>query len=306
MNRVRGRMGGALLGAVMLAAGAAFTPADAQQDDDCRCVDRDGNEIENCTCFVMPDLDEVAAAWSRVRPRLGISVSTSQDSALDAQGAEVRSVLEDGPADEAGIREGDIITSLDGRSLLEPLDAETEEDFDEDRSLAAQRLLALAADLEPGQQVEIEYLRDGERRTATLEAEDLTRRALELYRDIDMEPMRERWRELREQLDTGIASWWRMGFPFASGARYGLELVELVPGLAEYFGVQEGVLVTDVDEDSTLGLQPGDVILRIGDRDVDTPERFLRLLATYEDGEVVNLRVRREGTDISVQGRIDG
>ncbi|HET9948963.1 MAG TPA: PDZ domain-containing protein [Longimicrobiales bacterium] len=306
MNRVRGRTGGALLGAALLAAAAAVTPAGAQQDEDCRCVDRDGNEIETCTCFVMPRLDDVVANWtSLVRPRLGISVSRSQDPEVDARGAEVRSVLEDGPADEAGIREGDVITSLDGRSLLEPLDEDTEEGFDEDQSLPAQRLLALARDLEPGQQVEIEYLRGGERRTATLEAEDLTRRALALYRDA--EPMRDRLRELRRGLDTLAAvPWARMGLPFASGARYGLELVELVPGLAEYFGVQEGVLVTRVDDDSTLGLQPGDVILRIGDRPVDTPERFLRLLSTYENDEVVNLRVRRGGTDNSVQGRVDG
>jgi serine protease Do len=89
-------------------------------------------------------------------------------------------------------------------------------------------------------------------------------------------------------------------------SRYGLELIELNEGLGDYFGTSEGVLVTGLDEDSTLGLRPGDVILRVGDRDVTTPDRVLRLLGTYEDGEEVTFRVRRNGSEMSVMGRLGG
>jgi C-terminal processing protease CtpA/Prc len=85
-------------------------------------------------------------------------------------------VLDDGPADEAGLQEGDIITRIGVHSLLEPLDAEVEEDFDLDESLPVQRLLSIARGLEPGEDVEIEYLRDGERLTATVEARELSLR----------------------------------------------------------------------------------------------------------------------------------
>ena len=80
--------------------------------------------------------------------------------------------------------------------------------------------------------------------------------------------------------------------------------MDLTPGLEEYFGVEDGVLVTDVDEDSTLGLQAGDVILRVGDRDATTPNRVRRLLATYDDGESVTFRVSRNGSEIDVLGRM--
>ena len=33
-------------------------------------------------------------------------------------------------------------------------------------------------------------------------------------------------------------------------ARYGLSMIELTPGLGDYFGTDRGVLVTDVDQDS--------------------------------------------------------
>ena len=64
------------------------------------------------------------------RALLGIQLSTRPGDA-DTQGAEVRGVTDEGPADEAGIQEGDIITALGGHSLLEPLaDADLEERVD--------------------------------------------------------------------------------------------------------------------------------------------------------------------------------
>ena len=46
-------------------------------------------------------------------------MSTDQESTVDAQGARVTSVMEDGPAAAAGLRVGDVITRVDGQSLLE-------------------------------------------------------------------------------------------------------------------------------------------------------------------------------------------
>jgi type II secretory pathway component PulC len=66
------------------------------------------------------------------------------------------------------------------------------------------------------------------------------------------------------------------------------------------------VLVTDVAEGSALGLEPGDIILRVGDRDVTSPDRVLRILATYSDDEQVSFRVRRDGREIDVLGRLEG
>jgi hypothetical protein len=83
----------------------------------------------------------------------------------------------------------------------------------------------------------------------------------------------------------------------------GARLVELNPELGEYFGTTTGVLVSDVEDGSTLQLRPGDVILSIGGRAVATPEQAQRIIASYGDDETVPMRVRRRNQEIDVTGR---
>lgn len=324
-GRARGAWGLVAIGALAVTAlpgeaEAARAAPQAQQDVECRCVDRDGNAIEDCSCFRMPDVEAIMAPFA-ARPRLGLSVSADQGGDVDAQGARVSSVMRDGPAYEAGLREGDVITSVEGRSLLQPLPGDAEDDFDLDESVPVQRLLALVRELEAGQEVRVEYLRGGERRTVTVEARELRPEAFAYA--FDAERLREQLRDVREGM---------RGFDFRAvppvppgpptpgvrffgdgsgqvvlgsllGARYGLDLVPLNPELGAYFGTEQGVLVTNVEDGSALGLQPGDVILRVGDREATSPERVLRILETYGENEQVTFRVRRSGREIDVLGR---
>ena len=331
-------------------------PAYAQDVEACRCVDRDGNEIENCTCFPAPRIQGILASFGSARPRIGVSVDINQSARNDANGARVTDVLEDGPADDAGIRVGDMITSVDGHSLFDPLAGDAEDDFDLDESIPVQRLLALARDLEPGQEVEVVYVRDSEVRTVVVEADDLSswsrgftvvspnwdadafqermRDFSDRMRDFefrfDDEDFSRRMEELTERLQNQdwnrfrfdapptpdvrvfsgnepvVLSRLRDGLVWGSNSVSGVELMELNPGLGAYFGTSEGVLVTDVDEDSTLGLEAGDVILRVGDREVTTPEQVRRILRSYEDDEEITLHIMRDRSSLSVAGRLSG
>jgi hypothetical protein len=328
-----------------LTATFAGAPLSAQSSGDCRCADRDGNPIERCSCFRAPSFERVFGGVARdAQPRIGISVDPQQSARRDAQGATVTDVLEDGPADEAGIRRGDVITSLDGHSLFQPLDGARERDFDLDRSVPVQRLLAIAADLEPGEDVEIEFLRDGDPRTARVEAQELAAWGSGAYAGSGWNG-RELRGQLRELTDGLRTFEFRGGdldefserlrededgrFPMAPRARgtfrfhgggdgsavvidryrglsYGLELVALNPSLGAYFGAEVGVLVADADEESTLGLRPGDVVVRIGERDVTTPDRMRRILQSYGPDEEITLQIRRDGRNQSVTGKLGG
>lgn len=321
-------------------------------EQDCRCVDRDGKAIENCTCFRMPDVEGIVARVVPLmgRARLGITLSGAED---ESRGALVESVMERGPADEAGLQEGDIITRMGGVSLLEPLPEGGEEDFSLDRSLPMQRLVALARNLDPGEEVEIGYLRDGETRTTTLTTRDLSdwsRFGLvapgwdEEGLAVRMKALGDQMRELhvRRPEDLGVSVWtheeddpqwmlrtspegrraivarsgrgslWEcpgdpaagMFMAFSNRCVGGLELLDLKPGLAEYFGASGGVLVSDVHEDSMLGLQPGDVILDIDGREVTDAAQVRRILLSYEEDEEISLRILRKESETSVRGTL--
>jgi hypothetical protein len=328
------------LAIALFAALVATAPVSAQQErEECRCVDRSGNEIENCTCFRAPRIDQFVSAFEigSSRPRLGISVEASQSAVSDVEGALVTDVMSDGPADDAGIREGDIITSLDGQSLFESIGAEAEADFDLDSSMPVQRLLAIARELEPGAEVEIRYLRDGGTQTTMLEAEDLSERWGQNFAvapEWDIERFQDQIRSLTEgargltiRAPMAPGSGTRLlyeghdgpdvrvlsgGSPFTLGGwgmggfglQLGLQLVELNPGLGEYFGAESGVLVVEVDRSSGLGLEAGDVVLQIGDRSVDSPDCFRRIVSSYGDEEDITFRIRRDGADTTVTGRL--
>lgn len=331
----------------MVAASVALTapppPVSAQDErESCRCVDADGNEIENCTCFHAPSLDGVMprlALFGDRRARLGISLDVRSAPDADVEGALVVDVLEDGPADQAGLREGDVITHVDGRSLAEPIGAEAERDFDLDGSVPAQRLIALARELEPGESVELVYVRDGRQQTTTVRAEELSGRwgigGRPFPPAVDAERMRDRLRGLRDgthawsfRTDPDGELFFRrdgpagdvhvfegpgadlraldgpgVGFMFGrAGLARGLELVEVSPGLGKYFGIERGVLVAAVGRESTLGLEPGDVILSVDAREVTDPAQLRRILASYTRDEEVELTVQRDGERITLTG----
>ncbi len=299
-----------------VAAGAQDVPTD------CRCVGPDGEEIERCRCARAPDL---RGLMERIvlrtdRPRLGISLDPGQSARNDAEGVRVADVLEGGPAEEAGLRAGDVITTVDGVSLTAPMDAEVEADFDLDRSAPVQRLLAFTRALEPGTPVEVEYLRDGRRQTTMVVAEDLSDRWGWGSRSTAWTPDVERLRGWPDPwLDDRGTYRFRLG-PGPDVRLYGrggvgglgwreawtldgVDLAPLNPRLGAYFGAEEGVLVLDAGR-SRLGLEAGDVILRIGSRDVDTPERFRRILSSYGDDEDIDFHVVRDGREIVVTGRL--
>lgn len=343
--------GGALLGAITAAAPAgtaAQQSASGPTHVECRCVDRSGKEIPNCACFRMPPTgDFVVSGFGHpaARARLGIAVSVTQDAADDAEGARVQSVLRDGPAASAGIRRGDIITSVNGRSLSAKLDSDVEKDFDHNESLPVQRLLSIVNNLDPNTQVPVSYLRDGKAHTTMVHTEDLSSWVAEgNLAGPEARMLRKRMSELRDRLDslgphTEHEQWrlfapgrgrlgifrekedtlgtgaWRCPDDGSSGLDIlsnsdecigELQLVKMNPGLASYFKTGKGVLVSDVGAGSSTGLRPGDVIVRIGDRAAENPDRARRILASYAATEPIAFHIVRKGKAMEVTGHLGG
>ena len=108
------------------------------------------------------------------RPMIGVSTRTSGK--RDTLGLLVESVTRDGPADKAGIEEGDRLVSVNGVNLrLSPADA-GESDMD---GVANRRLIRELEKQKPGDEVELRVYRDGNTRTIrvkTVTADELNDR----------------------------------------------------------------------------------------------------------------------------------
>ncbi len=271
------------------------------------------------------------------RTRLGLYLDAEQSRRFDRDGALITGVMRDSPAEDAGLQDGDVITVFEGQVLTIPLpDSDLERDLDLDQSLPAQRLLTLARDLEPGQTVEIRYLRDGAINTVNVEAEDFEfprvrtfgaapdvvwgrgwdgnwsgrwdGNDFSLFRgdhDLDMD-IAERMRGLGSRLgDFTVGAPGAFNFSFGVTSVEGVEFLDLNPELGDYFGSDTGVLVVEVDEDSTLGLMAGDVVLAVGAREVETVGRLLRLIRSYDEDEPIRFRIMRRGSELVAEGHVE-
>ncbi len=85
----------------------------------------------------------------------------------------------------------------------------------------------------------------------------------------------------------------------------GVGIQPLTLELAQKFGVEEGsgVLINEVFEGDPAdlgGIEPGDIILSVNDRKVDTPNTLARLVAGYFPGETIEIGALRDGKNITI------
>lgn len=219
--------------------------------------------------------------------RLGVVLRQEKNPATDSIGAAVEALTPGSPAEEAGLRPGDIITTFNGRSLTTG-----EVDSDEDESAPTARLMDLAGSLKDGDVVNLEYRRGDATATATLTARRPVGphvRVVTVPRGIGTNGGTSV--EIQDMPDIDVMA----GRPWRD-----VDLVALNPELGAYFGSADGVLVVRAPKEGSLKLQGGDVILKIGDRTPNTPSQAMRILRSYEPGETVTIQVLRKHEKVAV------
>jgi S1-C subfamily serine protease len=234
------------------------------------------------------------------RARLGLKVNLrARDT--DSIGAYIDAVTPNGPAANAGIRSGDIITRVDTKSVTggEPASRDDRE------SLPGLRLIELAATLQPNDTVPIEFRRGKERKTVTVVTADeptIVFRGRPGRGAFDFRyPAESRMAVTPDGRDIMVEGPFMYGSPLAN-----LELAPLNPDLGQYFGAPTGILVISVPRDAELGLKGGDVVLAVDGRKPESPSHLLRILRSYEDSESFKMDVLRNRKRVTVEGRLGG
>lgn len=200
----------------------------------------------------------------------------------EERGARIAQVVEDGPASAAGLREDDVIVR-----------------WNDQRVESAVQIQRLVRETPPGRTARLGVVRDGQEREIRVELaeREMPRVSVRPSRSGDA-PRAER---LRARMRDGFGPMERAGFVFARRARLGISLQSLTPQLGEYFGVEDGrgALVAGVREDTPAaraGLRAGDVILRVGDAEVERPADVVRGIHRRDAGPV-ELRIVRDGQE---------
>jgi S1-C subfamily serine protease len=234
------------------------------------------------------------------KPHLGVSVGLERNAATDSIGASLIDVTSGGPAAEAGIKEGDIITKFNGETLTGRYPA-----ADDDQSEPGVKLIDLAGRLKDGDTVKLEYRRGRETKTATVVARKLSEGTGYSFSYGEGNSMSPFFRVAPPGFGGTLEPGELMrSFVFGGDSWLNLETVSINAELGEYFGTTKGLLVLHTPRDSSLSLKAGDVILGVDGRDVTTATQLMRVLRSYDAGETVKLDVMRQKRRVTLTGKI--
>ena len=97
-----------------------------------------------------------------------------------------------------------------------------------------------------------------------------------------------------------------VGHDSDSGNRLGVEASDIPRQIAAKIGHSNGVLIREVlpGSPAARALRPGDIIIQVGDREVESLREFAKLLRSHDKDEPLRMRVLREGRGLFVAIRL--
>lgn len=192
------------------------------------------------------------------------------------EGVIVEGISSNSPAEKVGLRENDIIILVNNSGVTGP------EEF---RSKIAK--------MNPGDKFELTYVRGGKQKSATVEL--TSREGREFGFMSPKGPRSPRAprppRAMRERGEERELRMEKVAFA-------GVIPQNLSEGLAQYFKVKEGALIAEIVEDSPAdkaGLKAGDVIIRIGDDDIEDEGDVREAIRDRKPADRVDFVIVRDG-----------
>ncbi|MCX6136003.1 MAG: PDZ domain-containing protein [Ignavibacteriales bacterium] len=209
---------------------------------------------------IRKSIGQPTGAW------LGVGLDNAEE---PHAGARVTEVIDNSPADSAGIKEGDVITKFNGRDVKD-----------------AEDLVRAVQQQKPGVKVTVEILRGSG--TKKLSA-------------VLSSPVRER----HTMIEAPEAPSAPVHFALGNEDLLGMKLLELRSQLGKYFDAPNGrgLLIEEVRKKSAAakaGLQAGDVIIASDDEVIQRRRDLAEILDRLEESDTLSLTVLRHGVKKTV------
>ncbi len=196
-------------------------------------------------------------------------------------GVVVTDVVNDSPADEAGLKAGDIILSFDGTNLND-----------------ASQLADLVAKHEPGDKVDLKVMHKGSEKdlVATVGSKD------------ESNPTKTFMGHMGNP--NSITRSYMFNRSTAQDTYIGVSLESLNNQLGEYFGVKDGkgALITEVFQDSPAekaGVKAGDVIVSIDGKEVEGPPDIRKEVGDKAKGDKLTLGILRDHKQMELSVQVE-
>jgi serine protease Do len=206
-------------------------------------------------------MDDLVAYGKVVRSWIGVQIQALDESKAKAlgldstNGALVADVVGDGPADKAGIETGDVII-----------------EFNSQKVKTVDNLRNKVSASKPNKSYELLLIRDGKKKSMRVKLEEMPSDEVLIGSNVE-----------------------------ESSNEIGIKVSSISRSLRNQYDLNakdEGVVVVSVDENSpsdVAGIQPGDIITRVGTKKCTNPEQFQRLLNDTKKRNMVMLHLKRDG-----------
>lgn len=208
-------------------------------------------------------LDQIIKNGKVSRGYVGVGIQDVDESVAkalklnDAKGAVINQIVKDSPADRAGLKTGDVILKVDGKVIDD-----------------ATALRKTVSQKRPGSDVELTIFRDGKEMNVKLILAEAPGEAPTIKEDVPAKN---------------------------SSVRLGISASGLNADIANKYGVnpnEKGVIITQVDKNGPAyrgGLREGDVIKRVGRKDIESVKDFNDAIGEIGKGDTALFLINRRG-----------
>ncbi|MCB0834137.1 MAG: DegQ family serine endoprotease [Bacteroidetes bacterium] len=213
-------------------------------------------------------MDQLIKSGKVIRGYVGVSMQDVNDQMAKAlglkenRGAVIAQVMEGSPADRANLKAGDVIIKVNDKEVTNGAEIR-------------KQIISKA----PGEKVKITVVRDGKPQTVEVTLGEVPAEPVAVKKDESLKK---------------------------SSERLGMEVSGLSRDLATRYGINPkltGVVITSIDQNGpsfAAGLREGDLIQRVGRKDIASVKEFSEEMANVAKGETVLFLINRQGSSLFI------